>query len=241
MFLLPQLAYAEDVSLDLTVDQQHWSMTFNDVHPGRLPGLTLTGGPREIRVDLDVKAVAPDQLTIAYNIAEVETTGAPGHLLWTGVLAGGGTALPTFMAGGADHSIQMITATSHPSSDVAGGPLSGCQFARYSGMTDVVCPSASLRHHRVEAIAFDEIEAGVNRARANPALKVDAGPVTLRIAGQEVKGYRVNVKSAGSAPSMNLMAWLGADGKDEVRCVGAEEVFLKYMEAFAGGLPAELR
>lgn len=242
MLLLATLARADDVQLNLALDQQTWSITFADLHPGPLPGLVFDPGGHETRVDLNVTSALPEHLTVTYRFAQLATKTTPEEVLWEGTMEGGGTAMPTFMAMEKEHSVQLVVVTAHAAADITTGPLSGCQFVRYAGMTDVACPSASLRHHRIEAVALDEIEAGVARAKANPALTVEAGAVPLKIGGHDVKGFRVIVKSAGTAPSVNLMAWLGADGKDEVRCAGPTEAMcMTYLEAFAAGLPSELR
>jgi hypothetical protein len=235
-------AHAEDLHLVVVYDDQSWESTLSDVHAGRIPSMVLDDGDHELRIDLVFSKFSATELSFDFIATRTPDKGGRGEVLWKGTVSGGGAQLPAFMSTSNEHSFQLMAATDHPVAPIATGPLAGCQFARQSGMTDVQCPDANLRHHVVDHIAYDEIEAGVARAKSAPGISVQSGPTKLSVSGASVDGYRVNVSSGGSPPNINLIAWMGPTAKDEVRCQSdAEEVCLRYFSAFTAGLPLSLQ
>lgn len=240
MLLLACLAAAEDLTVALNYDDQSWETTFARVSAGRLPSLVLDDHGQELRVDLALQRFGPAEIVL--DFAVTRGVGTKAETLWKGTVSGTGTSMPTFIADGGAHAIQLIAVGSHAPSEVAAGPMAGCQFMRQAGMTDVSCRDVNIRHHRVDTVARDEIEAATARARANPALSVEAGDVSLDVGGKAVPGYRVKVSGPGAPPQVNVIAWTGVDGKDEVRCAtSVESACLPYIAAFAQGLPGALQ
>ncbi len=239
------LASAEDLDLSVAYRGQSVNATIRDATAGPLPSLVLDDGDHELRLDLRLARFSATELSLDFVATRIPDAGGRGSVLWQGTATGTASRVPTFMGGtisptGPEFAI--IAAGSHLTAMVESGPLAGCQFSRAAGFTDVACASAAIRHHRVEHHAVDEIEAGVARARTNPALTVDSGPTKVTLGGKSFDGYRVTVTAAGSAPSYNLVAWTGADGLDEVRCQGGSEAACTaLMAAFVSGLPTELQ
>ncbi len=245
LLALVALATAEDLDLSIAYRGRSLDATLHDVAAGPLPSLVLDDGDHELRLDLRLTRFSATEIGLDFVATRVPDGGGKGEVLWQGSVSGVGTNLPSFAAGTLTETgpeFALLAAGRHPAAMVSSGALAGCQYTRMAGMTDVACDSASIRHHRVERHAIDEIEAGVARARANPALAVDAGPTKVTLSGKSFDGYRVTVAMPGSPPSYNLVAWTGADGLDEVRCQGGSEAACTaLMTAFIGGLPTELQ
>ena len=240
MLALVLAAAAEDITIAVNYDDQSWETTFARASAGRLPSLLLDDHGKEVRLDLALQRFGPAEIVLDFAVTR-DPAGPKPEVLWKGTVSGTGTSIPTFIADGGEHAVQILAVGSHDPAEVATGPLSGCQYARQAGMTDVSCRDASVRHHRIEVVERDEIEAATARARANPALTVEAGDTRLNVGGKDVAGYRVKVSGPGAPPQVNLIAWTGSDGKDEVRCASSNEsACLAYIEAFATGLPTAL-
>lgn len=245
LLALVALATAEDLDLSIAYRGQSLDATLHDVAPGPLPSLVLDAGDHELRLDLSLTRFSATEIGLDFVATRIPDGGGKGAIAWQATLSGRGTTMATYMAGAVEQpstEFALLATGSHPVAQVESGVLAGCQYGRTAGMTDVVCAAGAIRHHRVERHAIDEIEAGVVRARANPALTVDAGPTRVTLGGRSFDGYRVTVAMPDSAPSYNLVAWTGADGLDEVRCQGGSEAACTtLMTAFIGGLPTELQ
>lgn len=240
MLLLTSFAFAADLTVDLTINAAHHAITFAEVHVGALPSVILADATGEVRVDLNVLAFDLETTTLTYAVTRL---GKKPKELYSGKASGGGTSLPMIMHGGTSDSFQLIAFAAPTGGFVEAGPLSGCQWQRQLGFTDLVCTGGQIRHHRITEATLTEIEAGVARAKASPQVVSATGQkVSLSIGGKVTEAYEVVVTPVGGVRAVTIIAWLGADGKDEVRCTADDEATaVRYLDSFAGGLPAELR
>ncbi|GDX82604.1 hypothetical protein LBMAG42_44150 [Deltaproteobacteria bacterium] len=241
MLLLASLGFAADLTVDLTMNATHHAITFADVHVGALPSVILADATGEVRVDLNVLAFDLETTTLTYAVTRL---GKKPKALYSGKASGGGTSLPAIMEGmGGSESFQLLAFAAPTGGFVEAGPLGGCQWQRQLGFTDVVCPAGQIRHHRIEETSLAEIEAGVARAKASPQVASATGQkVSLSIGGKASEAYEVVVTPVNGVRAVTVIAWLGRDGKDEVRCTADDEATaVRYLDSFAAGLPAELR
>lgn len=240
MLLFTSLCLAADLTVDLTVNAAHHTVTFAEAQVGALPSLVIADATGEVRVDLNILAFDLETTTITYAVSRL---GKKPKALFSGKASGGGTSLPAVMEGGGTDSFQLLAFAAPAGGFVEAGPLGGCQWQRQLGFTDLVCQDAQIRHHRISEATLGDIEAGVARAKASPSVSSATGQtVSLSIGGKSLEAYEVVVTPVSGEPAISVIAWLGADAKDEVRCTsGDEATCVRYLQAFAAGLPGELR
>jgi hypothetical protein len=239
MLLLAPLAQAADLTVDVAYDTHHQVVTFADAQVGALPSLVLPDPAGEIRVDLTLGAFDLDRVALTYKLTRA---GKKPTVLESGQIEGGGANIP--LAFGDGPARWQITAYAAPIGGVVdAGPLAGCQWQRQLGKTDVVCQDVVLQHVRVDKVDTTEMEAGVTRARSNPALaSITANRVPLALGDTTTQAYEVVVTPVVGSAHVSVFAWLGAAGLDQVRCEAQDEATCgHYLGLFVTGLPAALR